>query len=387
MCILSKRNLKDEIKFSLDRIKDNLSAFSYSTLVYRSLTLTKASNLGLIDFTKCWKDEYSLVENALFTEPSDQAMWFYLRWLLLTNFGECLNEQQTDDVSLVKIVFNRKTKMLILFLNRIVKEFPFEEFTLIASNGVDFKSIDLKGSLFETTEYRPSRLWLVQLNDLSSQNSFEFLNLNEIRLKFKQTKDEIDLKAESMKLTEQSNNCFKLTNFNNYDLWINENVQNKLASKSKIKIGKEQLESLLTLKELEPDNKWLNLILSYFEDTDQFQILDDLIRLDPLRTNYYDDQKSKIKLEKIVSNLDFDQTSIDLSNQHLTVLYTSEPFAHLTCLKLTGNRLRCLNSNFNCLVSLKILVVDNNLIHKIERNFGLVQLEVLSIQNNRKLFL
>lgn len=342
------------MKFSLDKIKDDLSAFSYSTLVYRSLVLTKASELGLVDFSKCWKDEYSLIENGLFTEPSDQALWFYLRWLLLIDFGRCMSlEQQSAEVVPVRVVLNKQSRMLIFRFNKLVKRFPFDELRLGSAGRIIESDLQL-------VEHRPSKLCYVRL---TTEQDF----------------DEVQLKNASTELN------LRLKDLTNYRLWVDaEHPDELVASRSRMQIQSEQLQSLIELKGLEPDNKWLNLILSYFENTDRLQILDDLCKLDPLRTNYYEDQKSRIKLEKQIAALDEDAVSADLSKLQLTVLYTPEPFAHLSTLILTGNRISCLTSNLNCLVSLKILVLDDNLIYKIQKKFALVSLEVLSIQNNSK---
>ena len=331
---------------------DDLGAFSYSTLVYRSLVLTKASELGLLDFTKSWNDEYSMVENALFTEPADQALWFYLRWLLLIDFGACLSlDQQSNEIVPLRVVLVKASRLLIFRLNKVVKQFPFDEVRLGATGRV----ADLKSTI-KSVQHRPSKLWFIPL---TAEGDF----------------DEIQLNGQSDSLH------LKLRDLNNYRLWINE--QDEQAG-SQMKIQSQQLESLLSLKELEPKNKWLNLILSYFENTDRLQILDDLCKLDPLRTNYYKDQKSRIKLEKWIGGLAEDEMQADLSSLQLTVLYTPEPFAHLSKLILTGNKLSCLTSNLNCLVSLKTLVLDDNLIYKIQKKFTLASLEVLSIQNNSK---
>jgi len=344
LCNISGRDIQDEINFSMERIKDNLSAFSYSTLYYRSLTLTKASNSGLIDFSKCWSDEYSLIENALFTEPNDQALWFYLRWLLLINFGQCLSleESKSNETNLVKIIFNNQLKLLMFYFDKVVKKFPYQ---LIQLNSATIRNEELN-----SVKHRPSKLWFVHLNEES---------LDEVRL------DELRL---------------KLAKSNSYHFWTNNELK---EIRPKMEIRSEQLESLLTLRQLEPDNKWLNLILSYFENTDQLQILDDLIRLDSLRTNYYEDQKSKIRLEKIISSLDLNESSFNLANQRLTVLYTPEPFSHLNELNLSGNQIRCLSTNLNCLVSLQHLIVDDNQLDKIERNFTLPNLHTLSLRNNK----
>lgn len=74
---------EEELKYTMDKISDNFS--NYSAWHNRSILL---SNL-LIQQTKgfeskqmIFSEEFELVTQALFTDPSDQSGWFYHLWLL-----------------------------------------------------------------------------------------------------------------------------------------------------------------------------------------------------------------------------------------------------------------------------------------------------------------
>lgn len=72
--ILNKIGLdfEKELQFTTERINEDFS--NYSSWHYRS-TLMKLDEEN-IDV------EITLVQNAVFTDPSDSSAWFYLRWVL-----------------------------------------------------------------------------------------------------------------------------------------------------------------------------------------------------------------------------------------------------------------------------------------------------------------
>lgn len=69
----SSMSLKDELQFTTEKIVSNFS--NYSSWHLRSTILPKVMN----DFLQ---DEFDLIKNAAFTDPNDQSVWFYYRWLL-----------------------------------------------------------------------------------------------------------------------------------------------------------------------------------------------------------------------------------------------------------------------------------------------------------------
>lgn len=95
-------DLKSEFDFTTEKIKSNFSNFSAwhrrHKLLLKGLALLKGDrscpdecNLKLI-----WQDEYDLILNALFTDPSDQSPWLYHNWLLKNNFGHFHKDQLSN---------------------------------------------------------------------------------------------------------------------------------------------------------------------------------------------------------------------------------------------------------------------------------------------------
>lgn len=71
--------LKEEFEFTTKKIEENFS--NYSAWHQRSAILPSlfSTNDELISALLL---EFELVQNAFYTEPSDQSAWFYLRWLI-----------------------------------------------------------------------------------------------------------------------------------------------------------------------------------------------------------------------------------------------------------------------------------------------------------------
>lgn len=88
---VAKVDIETELEFTTEKIRLNFSNFSAwhrrHKLLSRGLSLPseecpKSCNLRLI-----WNDEYNMILNALYTDPSDQSPWLYHNWLLKNNFG------------------------------------------------------------------------------------------------------------------------------------------------------------------------------------------------------------------------------------------------------------------------------------------------------------
>jgi len=71
-------SLEDELKFTTDKIVSNFS--NYSSWHLRSTLLPRLSQ----DFVP---DELQLIKNAAFTDPNDQSVWLYHRWLLMSHIA------------------------------------------------------------------------------------------------------------------------------------------------------------------------------------------------------------------------------------------------------------------------------------------------------------
>ncbi|TFK67912.1 rab-protein geranylgeranyltransferase [Pluteus cervinus] len=81
-----------EIAYTTSKIEANFSNFSawhHRSKVYSSLWTS-----GKLDEAKCKEDEFDLVQNAMYTDPNDQSVWIYHRWLVGTDSSaELLNRE------------------------------------------------------------------------------------------------------------------------------------------------------------------------------------------------------------------------------------------------------------------------------------------------------
>ncbi|OEL17954.1 Geranylgeranyl transferase type-2 subunit alpha 1 [Dichanthelium oligosanthes] len=74
---------EEELKYTMDKICDNFS--NYSAWHNRSILLSNLliqQSKGFESKQKIFSEEFELVTQALFTDPSDQSGWFYHLWLL-----------------------------------------------------------------------------------------------------------------------------------------------------------------------------------------------------------------------------------------------------------------------------------------------------------------
>ncbi|XP_066369826.1 geranylgeranyl transferase type-2 subunit alpha 1-like isoform X2 [Miscanthus floridulus] len=74
---------EEELKYTMDKISENFS--NYSAWHNRSILLSNLliqQSKGFESKQKIFSEEFELVTQALFTDPSDQSGWFYHLWLL-----------------------------------------------------------------------------------------------------------------------------------------------------------------------------------------------------------------------------------------------------------------------------------------------------------------
>lgn len=72
------------MNFSTERLNINFS--NYSSWHYRSTLRNLDGN--------CLDQEIELVQNAIFTDPTDSSAWFYFRWIL--NGCNMTNEKRDE---------------------------------------------------------------------------------------------------------------------------------------------------------------------------------------------------------------------------------------------------------------------------------------------------
>ncbi|KAL5226129.1 hypothetical protein ABZP36_012768, partial [Zizania latifolia] len=74
---------EEELKYTMDKISDNFSNYSawHNLSILLSILLIQQSK-GFESKQKIFSEEFELVTQALFTDPTDQSGWFYHLWLL-----------------------------------------------------------------------------------------------------------------------------------------------------------------------------------------------------------------------------------------------------------------------------------------------------------------
>lgn len=136
MCQQAKTDIDAEIEFTLTKIQQNFSNFS--SWYYRSSLFTEANNSAKTKFEDQWEKEYSLVENAIFTDPSDQSAWFYHRWLANINFGKNLvqssSAKNSRQILVNKIIIDRINSLVYVTLNKALSKLPCDLVAFEPSN-------------------------------------------------------------------------------------------------------------------------------------------------------------------------------------------------------------------------------------------------------------
>lgn len=79
---------QEEFDFSTEKINENFS--NYSAYHHRSVYIRKTGKLA----TDIVEAEFSMIENAIYTEPDDQSSWWYHQFLLTW-----MSEQKDHDSS------------------------------------------------------------------------------------------------------------------------------------------------------------------------------------------------------------------------------------------------------------------------------------------------
>ncbi|RWS24434.1 geranylgeranyl transferase type-2 subunit alpha-like protein, partial [Leptotrombidium deliense] len=233
--------IEEELDFSLKKVEENFSNFS--SWFYRSSLFTEAHTRKIIDFTGFWNDEYSMVESALFTDPSDQSPWFYHKWLLATNYGKNISSFSTTNenfkVTIENIIYDVTSGILAVVFNKSIRKCQY----LVSFKDDSFEHNVQEKSWFSTNEPF-SKTWYIFTSfhkscdvviltlDASMNDPFLVGLPDTIECKRMKGND---------KFTMNSINCEHL-------------------------LSEEKIKSLRCLQAMEPMNKWINLVLTAIDD-------------------------------------------------------------------------------------------------------------------------
>ncbi|KZT69037.1 rab-protein geranylgeranyltransferase [Daedalea quercina L-15889] len=114
----AKRSAQSELVYTTRKIEANFSNFS--AWHQRSKVLISLWETGQLDPRVSKEEEFELVKNAMYTDPSDQSVWIYHRWLIgageefeviqreIASIQELLDEQPDSKWCMESLVFYKR---------------------------------------------------------------------------------------------------------------------------------------------------------------------------------------------------------------------------------------------------------------------------------------
>ncbi|KAK6171224.1 hypothetical protein SNE40_019459 [Patella caerulea] len=348
----------EEFEFTTEKIANNFS--DYSSWHYRSKLLPilhpdKTHPSGVNE--EILLKEFETVQNAFFTDPNDQSAWFYHRWLL---------GRHQRNLEINTMFVSRKDRRVMVTTTKPVM--------IDCNNPVALKINDKEVKVEwrnQKSQRKYSTLWLAD-NVLVPDGSINI----QVLMDTHRISQLLSLKS------DESESLFTLPfkEGNRFSYELTSSTSETLQR---------ELEAIVELYEIEPDNKWVILtLMSLMKSLDPLKYEQEILQqishlqnLDPKRKTYYDDLRSKILVENTLEAFELNQQCLDLSDKKLTVLYHTSLLPFISELHLEGNQLVNLK-NFEFLQCLKNLILDSNKICDINGLRGLNSLEKLSLKDN-----
>lgn len=376
---LAKIGPLEELEYSKSKINDNFSNFS--SWYYRSslLKLLYASGHDHSAIQSEIDEDFQQVQEAIYTDPTDQSVWLYLRWLF-SIFSNGLQSLSSDSV-------RRKASSVVELKSFIWSTVSSNKFIV---------AVELSHLLQEPPEMMLSiNNKAVTLTQWRAANDFtwhceaefdgaEFQDETETESVFEwhseATSQVLQFNWPNLTFTHPKGPDAQSSDFVCF-VYTGDHCQNSVGS-----VDLKKYQSLRELLELEPDNKWLNFTLAWLESNDDAMssIIDKLIQIDNLRENYYRDLRSKIVFEKYLSEQShIRQLSLSLPNLRLHSLRAASRLMHIQHLDLSNNDLIKFGVTFSSLVSLRCLILDSNSVYLVDEKLSLPNLTILSLAKNR----
>ncbi|XP_029844050.2 geranylgeranyl transferase type-2 subunit alpha isoform X2 [Ixodes scapularis] len=322
VCQHAKVTLEKELSFTMDKIAANFS--NYSAWHYRSSLLPKVhpgSREGTVK-EDVLLEEYSLVQNATFTDPGDQSGWFYHRWL---------TGREKPALDFLLLYISKGTRTVTLHLTQQIR---IQEVEL---------TVRMNGVLLSFVWHAPntllcSPLWYADIPGDALVGDCDSEWKATVR-----SRDGTEAHADlSVKASEQE---ARFTgNIPRNHLFSCE------LSAARTSVLEKELEVCQALHELEPQNKWPLLtcvLLMRALDGSRFQeeiekFLLELTTVDPMRSAYYHDLRSKFAMEIALEGLDANLVCVSLAGKKLTCVHHADHLALVRDVDLSRNRIRSL---------------------------------------------
>lgn len=323
VCQHAKVTLEKELSFTMDKIAANFS--NYSAWHYRSSLLPKVhpgSREGTVK-EDVLLEEYSLVQNATFTDPGDQSGWFYHRWL---------TGREKPALDFLLLYISKETRTVTLHLTQQIR---IQEVELtVRMNGVPLSLVWHAPSTLLC-----SPLWYADIPGDALVGNCD----NEWKATVR-SRDGAEAHADlSVKASEQE---ARFTgNIPRNHLFSCE------LSAARTSVLEKELEVCQALHELEPQNKWplLTCVLlmraldgsRFREELEKFLL--ELSTVDPMRSAYYHDLRSKFVMEIALEGLDANVVCVSFAGKELTCVHHTDHLALVRDVNLSRNRIRSLH--------------------------------------------
>ncbi|GIX80228.1 geranylgeranyl transferase type-2 subunit alpha [Caerostris darwini] len=364
VCKKCNVSCEEELDYSTELIEKNFS--NYSAWHYRSTLLPIVHYDASKNSVKedVLLKEFHLTQNAAFTDPDDQSVWFYHRWLL----GRRKMPLQILNLSVLK-----PQNTIVVLFSEPVQVDNENLHVMLNEKSVPVSWHPINGSLASTvwTCNLPASMQEVE-NSLQGDRNFE------IRVKFSIGKEECCLSS-----TINGNTSFVWKNMSRAETFRSD------FSAATIDVLERELESCQQLNELEPDCKWTLftcVLLMRALNNPKFQreiedFMEKLTVVDASRKNYYKDLGSKFTIEDTIENLPVDATELNLSNNKLTSLCHFDQLILIEKINLSQNNLTSINP-LKYLICVKSINLDDNQLFCLEGIEELKNLEQLSLKRN-----
>ncbi|XP_046991448.1 geranylgeranyl transferase type-2 subunit alpha [Schistocerca americana] len=362
--VVSRANISPTKEFEFTSAKITTNFSNYSSWHYRSrllpLLYPDPTSRRPIQENK-HKEELELVQNAAFTDPNDQSAWFYQRWLLGRGKQPFIVQNAFVSRDIIFITMSQEVSLADVELKLII-------------NGTT-----AQGAWHSSDGNVYSHLWIFSP---SSEMYHGDVILSEVAV---QVMEKNTTHSIHVPLVIDGDLAWTSTE-SQFGLQFSEGLTSVLE---------EELDSCAQLLELEPDSKWTlltSILLMQAIDRHKYreatmEKLQLLSRVDPLRSGYYNDLRSRYLMEYAV---DANQTAvksalpkeINLSNSSLTALYHVHHLSLFRNVDLSCNMLKLSLAKLHLLQNCQVLKLDNNCINTLAAFPELRQLKELSLQNN-----